>query len=126
MQQVCKTFDGHRRHRPPLQCYSKRQDYRMRTFSTFIFLLAAAIIAPAADNWPHWRGPLHNGVSDETNLPLRWSASENIRWKLALPGRSGATPIVWGDRIFVNVTDRDRIELWWVNGIGGQVLWEHV
>jgi len=67
---------------------------------------------------------LHNGVSDEKNVPLRWGTAENVQWKLALPGRSGSTPIVWGDRIFVNVTERDRIELWCVNRKNGQVMWK--
>src|SRR5262245_59209844 len=96
----------------------------MRTLFAFMLLLMTAIVASSAENWPHWRGPLHNGISDETNVPLRWSAAENIRWKLPLPGRSGSTPIVWGDRIFVMVTDRDRIELWCVNRGSGQVMWK--
>jgi outer membrane protein assembly factor BamB len=77
-----------------------------------------------AADWPHWRGPSHNGVADEKNVPLRWGPAENIHWKLALPGRSGSTPIVWGDRIFVNVTDRERLELWSVNRRTGQVVWK--
>ena len=61
--------------------------------------------AAAAENWPQWRGPPLNGVSAETDLPLRWSKTENIAWKLALPAWSGSTPIVWGDRIFLNVAE---------------------
>jgi outer membrane protein assembly factor BamB len=63
-------------------------------------------------------------VSEETNLPVRWSAKENIHWKLALPGLSGATPIIWGDRIFVNVTDGDSIGLWCVSRRTGEVMWK--
>jgi outer membrane protein assembly factor BamB len=96
----------------------------MRILFVFVLLLGTALLASPADNWPHWRGPLHNGVSDETNVPLRWGTKENIQWKLALSGRSGSTPIVWRDRIFVNVTDRDRIELWCVNRRTGQVVWK--
>ena len=38
-----------------------------------------------AENWPQWRGPSLNGLSGEKNLPVRWSKTENIAWKLALP-----------------------------------------
>ena len=50
-------------------------------------------------------GPSLNGVSAEKNLPVRWSKTENVAWKLALPAWSGSTPIVWGDRIFLNVAE---------------------
>jgi len=96
----------------------------MRTKLALILMLVTANVVSSAPNWPHWRGPLHNSVSDEKNVPSRWSPTENVHWKLALPGRSGSTPIVWGDRIFVNVTDRDRLELWAVNRTTGQVAWK--
>src|SRR5688572_16040863 len=96
----------------------------MRTKLALILMLVTANVVSSAPNWPHWRGPLHNGVSDEKNVPIRWSPAENVHWKLALPGRSGSTPIISGDRIFVNVTDRDRIELWAVNRTTGQVIWK--
>jgi outer membrane protein assembly factor BamB len=89
-----------------------------------LFLLTTVAVGTSADNWPHWRGPSHNGVSDETNVPLKWSTTENVHWKLPLPGRSGSTPIIWGDRIFINVTDGERIELWCVNRRSGQVMWK--
>jgi outer membrane protein assembly factor BamB len=60
--------------------------------------------APAAEwdqNWPTWRGPAGSGVSTLANPPLRWSETENIRWKVEIPGRGNATPIVWGDKLFV-------------------------
>jgi outer membrane protein assembly factor BamB len=76
------------------------------------------------ENWPQWRGPQLNGVSREANLPLRWTPQENVAWKLPLPGRSGSTPIVWGDRIFLNVADGEDISLWTVDRRNGQVLWK--
>jgi outer membrane protein assembly factor BamB len=86
--------------------------------------LAAVAASAAADNWPQWRGPLQNGVSREANLPLRWSTSENVVWKLPLPARSGSTPIIWGERIFLNVAEGDQISLWAVDRGNGQVLWK--
>lgn len=55
------------------------------------------------EHWPQWRGPFGNGTSDSTGLPLTWNLAtgENIVWRTELPSWSGATPIVWGDFIFV-------------------------
>jgi len=62
---------------------------------------AVADSAGALDNWPAWRGPLVNGVAPNADPPVKWSESENIKWKLDLPGQSNATPIIWADRVFV-------------------------
>ena len=67
----------------------------------------AAITTLSAENWPAWRGPQANGVSTEKGVPLKWSTTENVAWKLEMPSRSGATPIVWGNHIFLNVADPD-------------------
>lgn len=77
-----------------------------------------------AENWPQWRGPGLNGISGEKNLPEKWSADENITWKLAVPSRSGATPIIWGDTIFLNVADGDDLQIWAVDRNKGTVLWK--
>jgi outer membrane protein assembly factor BamB len=79
--------------------------------------------APAGD-WPAWRGPEGNGVSREANLPLRWSAEQNVAWKLPLPGWSAATPIVVGERIFLSVADGDSLALWCVEREKGAVAWK--
>lgn len=52
-------------------------------------------------HWPQFRGPSAAGVSTNANLPDQWSATENIEWTTALPGRSWSSPIVWGNRIFL-------------------------
>src|SRR5438874_609738 len=54
-----------------------------------------------ADNWPAWRGPKGDGHTQEKDLPLKWSATENVRWKVALPAPGNSTPIVWRDRVFL-------------------------
>jgi len=54
-----------------------------------------------AENWPRFRGPTGQGLSCEKGLPLHWSASSNIVWKMSIPGEGWSSPIVWGDRIFV-------------------------
>lgn len=55
----------------------------------------------ACQNWPAWRGEGGQGQCAEKNLPLTWSPTENVRWKVALPDAGSSTPAVWGDRIFV-------------------------
>ncbi len=52
-------------------------------------------------NWPQWRGPLATGVAPQSNPPVEWSETKNIRWKVAVPGYGHATPVIWGDLIFV-------------------------
>ena len=62
-------------------------------------------IATAAQNnnqsWPQWRGPLATGVSPTAKPPVEWGESKNLRWKVEIPGRGAASPIVWRDRIYV-------------------------
>ena len=84
----------------------------------------AAVAAPTAENWPQWRGPALNGISAEKNLPVRWSKTENVAWKLPLPDWSGSTPIVWGDRIFLSVAEGGDLYLWCVDRTRGAALWK--
>ena len=51
------------------------------------------------NNWPHWRGPLANGVAPRANPPLHWSETNNIRWKILLPGKGHSSPIVFGNSV---------------------------
>ena len=79
------------------------------------------------DNWPQWRGPALNGVSAERGLPRSWSATEHIAWKLPMPSRTGSTPIIWGDHVFLNVATADftgELELWAVDRKTQKVLWK--
>ncbi|HEU4794318.1 MAG TPA: PQQ-binding-like beta-propeller repeat protein [Pyrinomonadaceae bacterium] len=77
-----------------------------------------------AENWPQWRGPNLNGISNEKNLPVKWTPEENVAWKVAMPGVSGSTPIVWRDRIFLSVADGDNLALWAVDKNKGEVIWK--
>ncbi len=63
--------------------------------------LALFSCAAAAEDWPAWRGPRSDGTSEETNLPVRWSTTDNVKWKIPLPDRGNSTPIVLKDRIFL-------------------------
>lgn len=87
--------------------------------------LVAVLLVPAfAENWPQWRGPSLNGISNEKDLPVRWSTTENVVWKLAMPSKSGATPIIWGNNIFLNVAEGDSLYLWCVDKTKGTPTWK--
>src|SRR5438477_8315047 len=55
----------------------------------------------ALHNWPQWRGPLANGVAPGANPPIHWSETNNIRWKIPLPGKGHSSPIVFGNSVYV-------------------------
>jgi len=93
----------------------------MRTVLTLAILSAMTL---AAENWPQWRGPNLNLTSGETGLPLKWSPGENIAWKLPLPAWSGATPIVWGDRVFLSIAENGGLYLWAVDRRGPKIAWK--
>lgn len=60
-----------------------------------------------ADNWPAWRGPTGQGHCNELSLPLTWSTTENVKWKVAMPAPGNSTPIIWGDRIFITQSNKE-------------------
>src|SRR5262245_28229482 len=86
-------------------------------------MLAAGGLAAAAD-WPAWRGPELRGSSPERGLPLKWSAQENVAFRLELPSAGAATPIVAGDRVFVTAVEGDSVWLWSVDRRRGTVSWK--
>jgi outer membrane protein assembly factor BamB len=54
-----------------------------------------------AADWPEWRGPTADGISTETAVPVRWSQTTNVAWRVPLPGLGSSTPIISGERVFV-------------------------
>ena len=65
-------------------------------------LAGLAVAEPAADEyWPQWRGPMATGVAPSGNPPVEWSADKNIAWKVEIPGKGYASPLVWKDTIYV-------------------------
>ncbi len=79
-----------------------------------------------AGDWPAWRGPTGLGFSSEKGLPLRWSATENVKWKVPLPGPGNSTPIVWGPRVYLTqATDGGKKRmLRAIDRKDGRVAWE--
>ena len=75
-------------------------------FSSGLFALCLSLKSVSAKGdadqyWPQWRGPSQTGVAPSADPPTTWSESENIKWKVNLPGSGNATPIIWGDQIFI-------------------------
>lgn len=87
-------------------------------------VLAVTVTSVAyADNWPSWRGPTQNGVSTEADAPTVWDKETNVAWRTPLPGPAGATPVVWGDKIFLtSVTKSGDLLLMGFN-TQGKELW---
>jgi outer membrane protein assembly factor BamB len=100
---------------------------RPLTFALLIALVGLANVSDAAAvDWPAWRGPHGDGRSDEEKLPTRWSATDNVHWKVSIPGKGHSSPIVWGERIFLTTAieaDQRRMLLC-LNRLNGQVVWE--
>jgi outer membrane protein assembly factor BamB len=78
-----------------------------------LFLAACVFTSSArAENWPGWRGPARTGVTGDSGVPTTWSATENVLWKVPVPGIGTANPVVWDDRVFLTASDgRDQGEL---------------
>lgn len=69
-----------------------------------------AIHTSLASNWPQWRGPAGQGISNEKNLPETWAPDKNIKWKTPIAGKGHSSPIVWGKRIFLTTAlDGEKI-----------------
>jgi outer membrane protein assembly factor BamB len=102
-----------------------------------------------AENWPQWRGPNHDGTSDTAaDMPIRWSRTENVKWRVKAESWSAATPIVWGDVVLITSaeagfndplkygegtgrvdarpqsTGRDKLFLLALNREDGSILWK--
>jgi outer membrane protein assembly factor BamB len=98
----------------------------MKTLPTLpaIALLTLSTLIAHAANWPQWRGPELNGTSPETGLPTSWTR-DTVKWATPLPGPSGASPIVWGDTVFVTSPDESKnLLLIAVNRKDGSIRWK--
>jgi outer membrane protein assembly factor BamB len=97
---------------------------RMRFLLTCSLLLAASFAR--ADDWVRFRGPDGNGISTETNLPTKWSATENVVWKTKIPGVGWSSPIIQGKRVFLTaVTDGGKsCHILGLDRDTGAILWD--
>ena len=83
--------------------------------ATMLFIFGAPLLMLSAEppddfekNWPQWRGPLANGIALHSDPPVEWSEDKNVKWKIDLPGNGHATPIIWGDKIFILTAIENR------------------
>ena len=76
--------------------------------------------------WPSWRGPSGQGYVVGSGYPDRWSDSENVLWKVAVPGAGNSSPIVWDDRIFLTTAEEGggRLSLLSYRRSDGKLLWK--
>lgn len=92
-----------------------------------LLLLASAARAdePKSTDWPMWRGPNRDGLADPNQKPpLKWSETENVVWKAAVPGRGHGSPIVVGNRVFLVTADDSQWLLCFDRKTGAE-LWKH-
>jgi outer membrane protein assembly factor BamB len=79
----------------------------MRCALTLIAFALLAHSAAAGENWPQFRGPAGNGVSDAVDLPLRWSESENVAWKTPIHDHGWSSPVIWGKQVWLTTATED-------------------
>ncbi len=98
----------------------------MTRFASVGLLAITAVLVisstASAENWSQWRGAKLDGISHETGLPVTWSPTKNVLWRVDMPGTGGATPVIWEDRIFVTSADGDRLVLICLS-TSGKELW---
>lgn len=94
-------------------------------------LVTAALLgaATASANWPNWRGPEGNGTAPGAMPPTTWSETQNVKWKMEIPGTGQSTPVVWGDRIFLLAASEAGGGAWnfdvlCVNRADGSLRWK--
>jgi len=120
----------------------------MTSFKVVSALALCAAVSALADGaaeafWPQWRGPLGAGVGPQADPPLNWSETNNVKWKLPLPGEGDSTPIVWADRVFAlsavpagkeagegakenGAGQTFRFTVFCIDRASGKILWQRV
>ncbi len=102
-------------------------DSVMRIIQLLACLLLLLTFSRGADaeNWTRFRGPNGQGVSSESDLPVKWSASENVAWKTSIPGSGWSSPIVYDNHIFLTTTTEEGVScrVLSVNRKDGSIEW---
>ncbi len=89
------------------------------------FCVVTFLASASADNWSRFRGPNGTGVSADKNIPVRWDEKEGVAWKVETPGLGNSSPVIWGDRLFLQSSKEDGTErvLLCLNVKDGKTLW---
>ena len=87
---------------------------------------AALCNSLSAEEWPSWRGPTGQGFSQEQGIPVTWSDTENIKWKVPLENQGNSTPVIWGDKIFLTQANKGGTQrsLLCLARADGKLLWQ--
>src|SRR5437016_5951048 len=91
-------------------------------------VLAAALAHGAADSWPEFRGPTGQGISSATNVPVRWSTTNNVVWRTEIPGQGWSSPVVAQGRIYLTTALAGNggtvsLEALCINAADGTMRW---
>lgn len=95
----------------------------------YSILFSAALTPLQSADWPWWRGPNRDGIADgNQSPPLKWSDTENVIWKAAVPGRGHGTPIVVGQRVYLTAADQEAQEqlLLCFDRASGKEVWRSI
>jgi outer membrane protein assembly factor BamB len=94
------------------------------------FIVVLLLCAPvAARDWPQFRGPNGNGVSDATNVPVEWDTSGNVAWKTPIPGEGWSSPVLSDGRLYLTTAvagegeDAVSLRAICVDAADGQIVW---
>ena len=117
----------------PSKLGARRREYSMwnmrylrASWMASFGIIALTGLASAGD-WRQFRGTDTTGVAEDASLPVTWSATENIAWKVSLPGRGLSSPIIIGDRVFLTGSSgyrQDRLHVFCFDAKDGSSLWE--
>src|SRR3712207_4799849 len=84
----------------------------LRSLFLSVSLCLCGVFPTLADeNWPQFRGPTGQGLTDSTNLPTTWNEKQNVKWKTPIHGRSWSSPVIWGNQIWFTTATEDGREL---------------
>ncbi len=75
--------------------------FLLTLFLPVVLMILSSPVVPRAEDWTEFRGPTGQGHSQEQALPLTWSETKNVRWKVIVPGNGWSSPTVLGDRIWL-------------------------
>jgi len=97
-----------------------------------IMLILALLLPPAlalAEDWPQFRGPTGQGISEAKNLPTKWSATENVVWKKEIPGQGWSSPVLMSGKIYMTTAMLDNgnpisLRALCVDAASGNILWD--
>src|ERR1051325_2224279 len=99
-----------------------------RTLVMILAILVMPILAHAED-WPQFRGPTGQGISDAKNLPTKWSASENVIWKKEIPGQGWSSPVLANGKIYLTTATMENgiprsLRAMCLDAGSGEILWD--